>query len=75
VLTKEVRERTQKLAISKQLQTHYKAKFEKGVGTPFPRVLAPLHTCSRAMSIFPSGAKRNGKIVSDYFTVLAIVLP
>jgi len=30
---------------------------------------------SRAVSILPSGAKRNGKIVSDYFAVLAIILP
>jgi len=29
----------------------------------------------RAVSILPSGAKRNGKIVSDYFAVLAIILP
>jgi len=27
----------------KQLQTHFKAQHEKGVGTPFPRVPAPLH--------------------------------
>jgi len=33
----------------------------------------PVH--SRAMSILPSGAKKNGKIVSDYFAVLAIILP
>jgi len=36
-------ERTHKTAILKQLQTHFKAK--KGVGTPFPRVPAPLHPC------------------------------
>jgi len=36
-------ERTQKIAILKQLQTHFKAKREKGVGMPFPRVPAPLH--------------------------------
>jgi len=29
-----------KLAILKQLRTHFKAKLEKGVGTPFPRVPA-----------------------------------
>jgi len=41
VLTKEVWERNQKkLAILKQLRTHFKAKLEKGVGTPFPRVPA-----------------------------------
>jgi len=26
-----------------QLQTHFKAKLQKGVGTPLPRVPAPLH--------------------------------
>jgi len=36
-------ERTQKIAISKQLRTHFKAKRKKGVGVPFPRVPAPLH--------------------------------
>jgi len=34
-----------KKAILKQLQTHFEAKREKGVGTPFPRVPAPLHPC------------------------------
>jgi len=43
VLTKKVWERIQKIAILKQLQTHFKAKREKGVGTPFPRVPAQLH--------------------------------
>jgi len=42
VLTKKVWERTQKLAISKQLQIHFKAKLETGVGAPFPRIPAPL---------------------------------
>jgi len=32
-----------KLAILKQLLTNLKPKREKGVGTPFPRVPAPLH--------------------------------
>jgi len=32
-----------KLATLKQLRTRFKAKHEKGVGTPFPRVPAPLH--------------------------------
>jgi len=42
-----VSERTQKkLAILKQLQTNLKAKHEKGVGTPFPRIPAPLHPWS-----------------------------
>jgi len=35
--------------------------------------IIPVH--SRAMSILPSRAKKNGKMVSDYFTVLAIILP
>ena len=43
VLTKEVWERTQKLAIFKQLQTQFTAKHEKRVGAAFPRVPAPLH--------------------------------
>jgi len=30
---------------------------------------------SRAMSILPSGAKNNGKIVLDYFAVLSTILP
>jgi len=30
---------------------------------------------SRAVLILPSGAKKNGKIVSDYIAVLAIILP
>ena len=45
VLTKKVRERTKKIANLKQLQTHFKAQREKGVGTPFPRVPALLHPC------------------------------
>jgi len=36
-------ERNQKIAILKQLPTHFEAKHKKHVGTPFPRVLAPLH--------------------------------
>jgi len=40
VLTKEVWEPIQKIAILKQFKTHFKAKREKGVGTPFSRVLA-----------------------------------
>jgi len=42
---KKVWERTQ-LAILKQLPTHFKANHEKGVGTLFPRVPAPLHPCT-----------------------------
>jgi len=34
--------------------------------------MIPVH--SRAVFILPSGAKENGKIVSDYFAVLAIIL-
>jgi len=30
---------------------------------------------SRAVFILPLGAKKNGKLVSDYFAVLAIILP
>jgi len=43
VLTKKVWERSKKTAILKQLRTHFKAKHEKGAGTQFPRVPAPLH--------------------------------
>jgi len=32
-----------KLAILKQLQTHFKAKLQKGVGTLFPSIPAPPH--------------------------------
>jgi len=35
--------------------------------------MSPLH--SRAVFILSTGAKKNGKIVSDYFAVLAIILP
>jgi len=35
--------------------------------------MIPVH--SRAVFILPSGAKKNGKIVSEYFAVLAIILP
>jgi len=35
-----------KLAIVKQLRTNFKAKHEKGVGTPFPRVPPALHPWS-----------------------------
>ena len=45
VLTQNLWERIQRTAISKQLQRHFKAKREKGVGTPIPRVPAPLHPC------------------------------
>jgi len=43
VLTKKVWERTQKLAILKQLQTHFKANLEKGVGRPFPPHDTPIN--------------------------------
>jgi len=43
VLTTKVWERIQKVAISKQLSTLFKAKREKSVETPFPRVPASLH--------------------------------
>jgi len=35
--------------------------------------MIPAH--SRAVSILPSGSKKNGKIVSDYFAVLDNLLP
>jgi len=35
--------------------------------------MIPVH--SRAVSIFTSGTKKNGKIVLDYFAVMAIILP
>ena len=43
VLTKRCENASKKTAISKQLKTHFEAKRDKGVGTPFPRVPAPLH--------------------------------
>jgi len=43
VLTKRFENASRKLAILKQLQIKFKAKHGKGVGTPFPRVPAPLH--------------------------------
>jgi len=36
VLSKKVWERIQKIAIVKQLQSHFKAKRGKGLETPFP---------------------------------------
>ena len=35
--------------------------------------MIPVHW--RGVFILPSGAKKNGKIISDYFAVLAIILP
>ena len=35
--------------------------------------MIPVH--SRAVSYLPSGAKKNGKIVLDYFAFLATILP
>jgi len=43
VLTKKVWECTPKIAILKQLQTRFKGKRGKGVGTPFPHVPGPLY--------------------------------
>jgi len=43
MLPKEVFEPIRKIAILKQLKTHFKAKREKGMGMPFPRVPAPPH--------------------------------
>jgi len=56
------------MAILKQLQTHFKAKHEKGVGTPFPRVPVPLHPCSFCC-IF------RGNIVLDVVSCLLGCLP
>ena len=51
VLAKKVWERIQKIDNLKQLQTHFKAKREKGVGTPFP----PNYTLEYSISYpFPS---------------------
>jgi len=35
--------------------------------------MIPVH--SRAVFMLLSGAKNNGKVISDYFAVLAIILP
>jgi len=43
VVTKKVWERIQEIEVFKQLPTYFKARREKGAGTPFPRVPAPLH--------------------------------
>jgi len=43
VLKKRCGNAPKKRAFLKQLQTHFKAKHEKGMVTPFPRVPAPLH--------------------------------
>jgi len=43
VPTRKMWERTQKIDNSEQLQTHFKAKREKSVGTTFPRVPAQPH--------------------------------
>jgi len=45
-------------------------KFDEGC---WNNHMIPVH--SRAVFILLSGAKKNGKIVSDYFAVLAIILP
>jgi len=38
--------------------------------------MIPVHSRpSGAVSILPLGAKKNGKIVQDYFAVLATILP
>jgi len=42
---------SEKIAVLKHLQCHFKAKREKGVGTPFPRVPAPLHPWLKAKSL------------------------
>jgi len=50
VLTKRCGNAPKKLAILKQLQTHFNAKLQKGVGKPFPRVpphYTPGYACIR----------------------------
>jgi len=53
-LTKEVWECTQKIANLKHIHTHFKAKREKRVGTPFPRVppATPLMTALLLVTTF-----------------------
>jgi len=51
MLTKRCGNAYKKTAILKQLPTHFKAKREKDVGTPFARVPAPLHPCSHIPSM------------------------
>jgi len=46
---KKMWERTQKLDMLKQLQTHSIAIHQKRVGTPFPRVPTLLHLCTQHM--------------------------
>jgi len=67
-----------KLAILKQLQIHFKAKHEKGVGTPFPRVPAPLHPCINGVSPLPqlvSVEQKNRPLTMLSLIVQSIVLP
>jgi len=52
VLTNKLWERTRKIAILKQLRTHFEAKCEKCVDTPFPRVPAPEHPCLYTRKVF-----------------------
>jgi len=58
-------ERTHKIAISKQLQTHFKAKDWKGVGTPFLRVPAPLH---------PVDMWVHALVLTNIFTDLSLIV-
>jgi len=45
-------------------------KFDEGCWNYY---MIPVH--SRAVSILPSGVKKSGKIVLDYFTVFSTILP
>jgi len=64
-----------RIAILKQLQTHFITKREKGVGTPFPRVPAPLHSWVWPLLRLVSVAQRNRPLIMLSFTVQSIDLP
>ena len=68
VLKKTCRNASKKIAILKQLKqlpAHFKAKREKGVGTPLPRVHAPLHPWANA-------AKCNASNVTSWYFMLIV---
>jgi len=50
VLTRKVLEPSKKIAILKQLPTHFKAKREEGVGTPFPPHYTPGRDTAKILS-------------------------
>jgi len=45
VLIKRCGNASKETAFLKQFSTHFKAKREKGVGTPLPRFPTPIHPC------------------------------